>query len=164
MKNTASELFQLEPARSYSHSFSFIRMLAVQLRAVVRTPTTSTKTPDAKKGKSKDRADAFRSVYNWQFVHCLDFWSKVLGGACSSEGEKGGDSSLRPLIYPLVQIALGVIRCVNVPVPALISQTSPIAALLSSSLPRPPLFHRPRTAHQHLYSTGAIHDRHPSLP
>ncbi|KAL7419909.1 Nucleolar Complex 2 protein [Cryptotrichosporon argae] len=90
MKNTASDLFQLEPAMAYQHAFGAVRMLAVHLRAVLRA----------------QNPDAFRQVYNWQFVHSLDFWAEVLAKAVASDVE----SPLRPLIYPLTQIALGVVR------------------------------------------------------
>ncbi|EIW66183.1 hypothetical protein TREMEDRAFT_35338 [Tremella mesenterica DSM 1558] len=98
MKNTAASLYQISPAQSYTHAFGAIRMLAVHLRNVVRASTS---------GKAGENQEAFRSVYNWQYVHCLDFWSLVLGAACAKgvEGEE-----LKPLIYPLVQIALGVVR------------------------------------------------------
>ncbi len=99
MKNSAAALYQLDPNLSYQHAFGYIRMLAVHLRSVVR-------------GGQGDQ-DAFRAVYNWQFVHCIDFWSRVLAEACDREKaiENGGLASpLEPLIYPLVQIALGAIR------------------------------------------------------
>jgi nucleolar complex protein 2 len=104
MKNTASELYLLAQSTSYQHAFTFIRMLAVHLRTVVRSSTS---------GKGGDNQEAFRAVYNWQYVHALDFWSKVLSGACGIEAQKeraGLESPLRPLIYPLTQIALGVVR------------------------------------------------------
>ena len=109
MKNTASELYLLAPTQGYQHAFTFIRMLAVHLRSVVRSSTS---------GKGGENQEAFRAVYNWQFVHALDFWSRVLGGACSLEmqREKAGlESVLKPLIYPLTQVALGVVRSVPFP-------------------------------------------------
>lgn len=99
MKNTASELFLLAQPQAYTHAFTFIRMLAVHLRTVVRSSTS---------GKGGDNQEAFRAVYNWQFVHALDFWSKVLSGAVKDQ--TGLESPLKPLIYPLTQIALGVVR------------------------------------------------------
>jgi nucleolar complex protein 2 len=99
MKNTAAQLYQLDPEVSYTHAFGYIRMLAVHLRGVVRSGQAD--------------KEAFRAVYNWQFVHCLDFWSLVLAGSCDKEKviEAGGQASpLEPLIYPLVQIAIGVVR------------------------------------------------------
>ncbi|OCF39587.1 nucleolar complex protein 2 [Kwoniella heveanensis CBS 569] len=104
MKNTASELYQLAPQLSYQHAFGFIRMLAVHLRNVVRSSTS---------GKAGDNQQAFKAVYNWQFVHCIDFWSQVLAGAASLENQRenaGLESPLKPLIFPLTQISLGVIR------------------------------------------------------
>jgi nucleolar complex protein 2 len=104
MKNTASELFQLAPQLAYQHAFTNIRMLAVHLRTVVRSSTS---------GGAGENQEAFRQVYNWQYVHCLDFWSMVLSGAAGLEAERenaGLESPLKPLIYPLVQISLGVVR------------------------------------------------------
>jgi len=107
MKNTASELYLLAPDRSYPHAFTFIRMLAVHLRNVVRSSTS---------GKAGGNQEAFRTVYNWQFVHCIDFWSQVLGAAADVEVQRenaGVDSPHKPLNYPLTQIALGVVRYVR---------------------------------------------------
>jgi nucleolar complex protein 2 len=104
MKNTAAELFQLDPALSYQHAFTFIRMLAVHIRNVVRSTTS---------GKGGEDGQAFKAVYNWAYVHSIDFWSQVLAGAASVEAQhaRGGlESPLKPLIYPLTQIALGVVR------------------------------------------------------
>ena len=114
-KNTAAELFALDPARSYPHAFGFIRTLAIHLRTVVRTTTSA---PSAAKQGDKpstkpDSAEAFRAVYNWQYVHAIDFWSQVLASSADVkvQAERGGvESELKPLIYPLTQIALGVVR------------------------------------------------------
>jgi len=59
-----------------------------------------------------DLQEAYKNVYNWQFVHCVDFWCTVLGRACdtTAEAAKGKSSELRPLIYPLVQVSLGAIK------------------------------------------------------
>ncbi|KAG8908846.1 Nucleolar Complex 2 protein [Tulasnella sp. 403] len=96
MKNTASELYCLDQATSYSHAFVYIRQLAVHLRTTMKV-------------KSKD---ALRKVYNWQFVHCIDFWSIVLAKACGSDNTEipKEDAALRPLIYPLVQVTIGAIK------------------------------------------------------
>ena len=42
-----------------------------------------------------------QAVYNWQFVHCLDLWGRVLGHLT--------DAKLRQLVYPLVQVVLGTV-------------------------------------------------------
>ena len=76
--------------------------------APTKTPTNTT--APAKKG---DVGEAFRAVYNWQYVHAVDFWTQVLAGSADVQvqKEKGGlESPLKPLIYPLTQIALGVVR------------------------------------------------------
>ena len=104
MKNTAAELYLLAQPQAYQHAFTFIRMLAVHLRTVVRSSTS---------GKGGENQEAFRAVYNWQYVHAVDFWCKVLAGACGTEAQRekaGLESPLKPLIYPLSQIALGVVR------------------------------------------------------
>ena len=106
IKNTAAELFSLDPARSYPQAFTFIRTLAIHLRTVVRSTTSGTK-------EKTDSTEAFRAVYNWQYVHAVDFWSQVLSTTADIkvQAERGGmESPLKPLIYPLTQIALGVVR------------------------------------------------------
>ena len=58
--------------------------------------------------------DSYKQVYNWQFVHSIDFWCLILAKACSKEAEiqTGKVSEMKPLIYPLVQVALGAIKSV----------------------------------------------------
>lgn len=53
-------------------------------------------------------------MYNWQFVHSVDFWCIVLAKACSTEAEEesGKESEMKPLIYPLIQVAFGAIKSV----------------------------------------------------
>lgn len=105
-------------------------MLAVHLRDVIRSTTLQSGSSAAagaggegkekEKGGGTDKAEAFRRVYNWQYVHCIDFWGRVLGGAAVRErdalgqgqGQKkeGKDEGLGMLVYPFVQVALGVVR------------------------------------------------------
>lgn len=56
--------------------------------------------------------EAYKQVYNWQYVHCIDFWSIVLARACDSRKrtENDKESDLKPLIYPLVQVCLGAMK------------------------------------------------------
>ncbi|KAJ4375540.1 Nucleolar Complex 2 protein [Didymella sp. IMI 355093] len=98
MKNTASELWGIDPTVGYTTGFGFIRQLAVHLRSSI---TNKTK-------------DSYKTVYNWQYVHSLDFWSRVIAGHCESlrEAESGKLSPLRPLIYPVVQVTLGAMRLI----------------------------------------------------
>lgn len=58
-----------------------------------------------------DTQDAYKSVYNWQFVHAVDFWSLVLSSSCEKDRvAQYGESPLAQLLYPLIQVAMGAIR------------------------------------------------------
>jgi len=98
MKNSAAEIWGIDQRVSYTTGFTFIRQLAIHLRGNITKPTK----------------DSYKTVYNWQFVHSLDFWSRVLSTHCNSllEAQNGKESQLRPLIYPVVQITLGVMRLI----------------------------------------------------
>ncbi|KAF8556773.1 Noc2-domain-containing protein [Imleria badia] len=99
MKNSASEIFCLDHAAAYQHAFGYIRQLAIHLRNSMKTQTK----------------DAYRQVYNWQYVHSIDFWALVLARACSTEAQagRGQESDLKPLVYPLVQVSLGAIKLIS---------------------------------------------------
>jgi nucleolar complex protein 2 len=98
MKNSAAEIWGIDQKVSYTTGFTFIRQLAIHLRGNITKPTK----------------DSYKTIYNWQFVHSLDFWSRVLSTHCNSliEAQNGKESQLRPLIYPVVQITLGVMRLI----------------------------------------------------
>ncbi|KAK3336489.1 Noc2p family-domain-containing protein [Cercophora scortea] len=98
MKNSAAELWGIDQGLGYTTAFSFIRQLAIHLRNSI----------------VNNKNDAFRNVYNWQYVHSLDFWSCVLSEHCSplKEAEVGKESQLKLLIYPLVQVTLGAMRLI----------------------------------------------------
>ncbi|KAJ6442720.1 ribosome assembly protein Noc2 [Purpureocillium lavendulum] len=98
MKNSAAELWGIDPAVGYTTAFTFIRQLAIHLRNSI----------------VHNKHDSFRMVYNWQFTHSLDFWSCVLAEHCSplKEAEAGKESQLKLLIYPLVQVTLGAMRLI----------------------------------------------------
>lgn len=98
MKNSAAELWGLDQTLGYTTGFHFIRQLAIHLRSTITKPT----------------ADSYKSIYNWQYVHSLDFWSRVLSEHCASlkEAETGKESPLRPLIYPTVQVTVGAMRLI----------------------------------------------------
>lgn len=95
MKNSASELFAINLNTSYQKAFGFIRQLAIHLRACLKTKTQ----------------ESYQAVYNWQYVHCIDFWCSVLATTCDQErvAEQGQASIMEPLIYPLVQAATGAV-------------------------------------------------------
>ena len=96
MKNSGSELWGLSATKegggvAYTTAFTFIRQLAIHLRTSIQ----------------HNANDAYKTIYNWQYVHSLDFWSRVLSAHCTAP-----DASLRPLIYPLVQVTLGALRLI----------------------------------------------------
>ncbi|KAL2413653.1 Nucleolar complex protein 2 [Exophiala dermatitidis] len=98
MKNSAAEIWGLDQKVGYTTGFTFIRQLAIHLRTNITKPTK----------------ESYKTIYNWQFVHSLDFWSRVLSMHCNSllEAQNGKPSQLRPLIYPVVQVTLGVMRLI----------------------------------------------------
>ncbi|KAL2168811.1 hypothetical protein VTG60DRAFT_6850 [Thermothelomyces hinnuleus] len=98
MKNSAAELWGLDQALGYTTAFTSIRQLAIHLRNSI----------------INNKNDSYRAVYNWQYVHSLDFWSCVLSEHCSplKQAEAGKESQLKLLIYPLVQVTLGAMRLV----------------------------------------------------
>ncbi|XP_064385137.1 nucleolar complex protein 2 homolog [Halichondria panicea] len=85
MENCLVELLSLDTPTTYQLGFVYIRQLAIHLRAAI----------------TSGKKDAQQAVYNWQFVHCLDLWGRVLGHLT--------DTKLRPLVYPLVQVVLGTV-------------------------------------------------------
>ena len=103
MKNSAAELWGLDPNVGYTTGFTYIRQLAIHLRTSITHPTK----------------DSYKTIYNWQFTHSLDFWSRALSLHCSPITnpmlKSPSASPLHPLIYPLVQITLGASRLVPTP-------------------------------------------------
>ncbi|QLQ81492.1 hypothetical protein HG537_0F02530 [Torulaspora globosa] len=106
-KNSAAELFSIDETLGYQVGFEYIRQLAIHLRNTMNATT--------KKTAKSNPADAYKIVYNWQYCHSLDFWSRVLSISCNPEKERNNTSQLRQLIYPLVQVTLGTIRLIPTP-------------------------------------------------
>eukprot|EP01135_Chromosphaera_perkinsii_P003251 Nk52_evm26s239 gene=Nk52_evmTU26s239 len=96
MQNCVVELFGMNMNSSYQHGFVYIRQLAIHLRNAI---TAKTK-------------DGFKQVYNWQFVHCLKLWSRIIGAYYDHSRGQKSDSSLNLLLYPLVQIIVGTINLI----------------------------------------------------
>ncbi|KAF3913849.1 hypothetical protein ABW21_db0202805 [Orbilia brochopaga] len=98
MKNGGVDLFGVDEDLSYMLGFGYIRQLAVHLRNSI----------------TNNSKESYKQVYNWQYVHSLDFWSRVLATHCDGmkQAETGKQSPLHPLIYPLVQVTLGAARLI----------------------------------------------------
>ncbi|KAF2753177.1 Noc2-domain-containing protein [Pseudovirgaria hyperparasitica] len=98
MKNSAAELWGIDAGVGYTTGFTFIRQLAIHLRSSI----------------TKKENESYKKVYNWQYVHSLDFWSRVISLFCDNlrEAMSGKESPLRPLIYPVVQVTLGALRLI----------------------------------------------------
>ncbi|KAL8702587.1 MAG: hypothetical protein Q9201_004246 [Fulgogasparrea decipioides] len=103
MKNSAAELWGIDRVIGYTTGFVYIRQLAVHLRTTITQPTK----------------DSYKQIYNWQYTHSLDFWSRVISTHCNPTSDPSlkvsSDSSLHPLLYPLVQITLGALRLIPTP-------------------------------------------------
>jgi nucleolar complex protein 2 len=89
MSTCVGEIYGLDQNQAYPLAFTYIRQLASLLRGALTN-------------KSKE---AFRSVYCWQYVNCLECWVRVLQSHAAEEG-----AALRPLVYPVAQVALGAAR------------------------------------------------------
>lgn len=82
------ELFGIDMGASYTTAFSYLREMSISLRAVLT---------------AKDGKEEVERLHNWSYINMLRLWSKVLG-------RYGSEDELRPLVYPYVQISLGVLR------------------------------------------------------
>jgi nucleolar complex protein 2 len=92
MSNCIVELGGLSLPATYQHTFVYLRQLAIKLR---QASTARTK-------------ENFKLIYNWQFLHAVRLWTNLLCAYCNNDTDK--NDVLKPLIYPLVQIMIGIMR------------------------------------------------------
>ncbi|KAF9602090.1 hypothetical protein IFM89_024857 [Coptis chinensis] len=87
--NCVVELYGVDLPTAYQHAFVFIRQLAMILREALNNKTK----------------EAFRKVYEWKFMNCLELWTAAICAYSSV-------ADFRPLAYPLTQIISGAARLV----------------------------------------------------
>jgi len=94
MMNCVVELYGLDFVASYQTAFVYIRQLAIQLRNAIVLK----------------KKESFKIVYNWQYVHCLRLWSRLVSVYCDyTTGTDESENILFSLIYPITQIIIGTI-------------------------------------------------------
>ena len=83
----------MDHVQAYQHAFVYIRQLAVDLRQAL----------------VKVNKETFERIYGWQYMNCLRLWARLITNPISDA------KSLRPLVYPLVQIIIGAITLLPTP-------------------------------------------------
>lgn len=92
MMQEAADIYTIEPKGSFQHSDVYIRQLSNHMKTAKKTKTV----------------EAFKEIYNWQFISCLDFWAAVVGATCSPE--TGANSPMQNVVKPLVDLCLSTMR------------------------------------------------------
>jgi nucleolar complex protein 2 len=100
LSNCFLELCNIDFNSTYRHAFVYIRELAMQLRNALITHTD----------------EARKVVCSWQFLQACKLWGMVL---CAHSKPRGGAGhadqvdTIQQLVYPYVQVLLGVIKMIN---------------------------------------------------
>jgi len=89
MQRCLVEMLGIRLDLSYHFAFIYIRQLAIHLRNAI----------------TAQKKDLCKTVYNWQYVHSLVLWTRLV---C----EHHGDDSIHSLIYPLVQVITGTVKLI----------------------------------------------------
>jgi nucleolar complex protein 2 len=92
MQRSLIELYSCNTKLAYEHVFVYIRQLAIHLRNAMNLK----------------KKESYQAVYNWQYVHSLILWSKLLSALVKTDN--GFNEYLQPLIYPLIQCFFGTIK------------------------------------------------------
>ena len=97
MQRSIIEIYSVNIKLAYEHVFVYIRQLSIHLRNAM----------------SLKKKESYQAVYNWQFVHSLILWSKLLAALVKTSN--GINEQLQPLIYPLIQCTIGTIKLIPTP-------------------------------------------------
>ncbi|XP_059473925.1 nucleolar complex protein 2 homolog [Neocloeon triangulifer] len=92
MRLSLVELFYVDEAAAYQQAFLYIRQLAIHLRNAVRV----------------HKKETLQTVCNWQYVSSLQLWCTLLARTTKS-------SPLRMLLYPVVELTIGVVQLFSSP-------------------------------------------------
>lgn len=92
MTASVVEMYRLDSKVAYELAFGYIRQLVQVMRNALDQKTK----------------EAYKQVYCWQAVHCLELWGRVLAS-------QGAEGDLQPLVHPLVQVMLGAARLIPSP-------------------------------------------------